>query len=392
MTPAPSGERTTRRRRRGRALLVGAAALAALLAIALVVLPPLLAHQEAEARYADAVSARNAAGDEYAHAHATFQEVAAPAGELLDVADGIAIDTVRPYVGADAFDTVADRADAVRDLREELPDVVDPPTAQAAEEFDTADEYLAKAEELEDQAEGLSVDAGALTKTADAYVERVPALERALADLRANIPDEAARIEEENVSALALTRIQMRRAAELAATSRDGVASAVREYAAAARAVEESQEAELSEKRIGDGLFETRLEVEDFVRSIVGDTRVDFDWAPIVNGLGQGESAGGYTTWWYSDGGYATMEFSHSIAAYWPDERFQGLVVHEAGHAITSQCQDMLVETFDGDVELMATAWAIGRGYDNPWGNGVDYYYGGVPPAPDLVEASKECR
>ncbi|WP_156759431.1 hypothetical protein [Microbacterium karelineae] len=381
-----------RRRRTGWIILASVAAVfAVVLVIALVVMPPVLARQEAEARYADAVAAQNATAEEHREAHAAFRAAADPALESLALADEIVTDRVRPYVGAGAFEAASEAAGAVRDV-DDLPDAQDPPEARPAEHLDSTDAYTAAAEELEDEAAALAADAERLTASAGAYSERGPALDDAIADLRATIPDETARLEEANISSRAIERVRLQYAADLAATSDDTVAYYVDEYVAAAQVVERSQATELAEKEVGDGLYETRLEIEDFVRSIVGDTRVDFDWAPIVNGLGAGESAGGFTTWWYSDGGYATMELSHSIAAYWPDARFESLVVHEAGHAITSQCRDMLADPFDGDVELMATAWAIGMGYDNPWGNGVDYYYGGVPPADDLVDASKACR
>jgi hypothetical protein len=148
----------------------------------------------------------------------------------------------------------------------------------------------------------------------------------------------------------------------------------------------------MEEKDQGDGLIQTRLEIEEFVRSITGGVRVDFDWAPIVNGLGDGDSAGGRVTWQYLDGGSATMELSNSVAAHWPDTRYESLVAHESGHVITAKCQDLLVDTFDGDAELMATSWAIGMGYTDGWGNGVNFYYGGVAPAQDLVDATTACR
>ena len=357
--------------------------------LALIFVPPVLERRSAQERYTAAVEQRNAAATAYEEHGADAADALSAAEDVLEVADAVATGEAEPYLDAELFSAAVATADEVREIS--VPDAADPITVEA-ESYETADEYRAAADALEHEADALRADADALAEAASVLEEKAPELEQTVAELRATIPERADEIEADNISSEARVRIDLHYAADLAATSDEYVEYYIGEYASAAKAVEESQAAELAEKDQGDGLAETRLEIEGFVRSIVGDARVDFDWAPIVNGLGEGVSAGGYVEWHYLDGGYATMQLSNSVAAYWPDPRFEGLVAHESGHVITSQCQDMLNDTFDGDAELMATAWAIGMGFDDPWGNGVDFYFDGVPPDQELIEATKSCR
>jgi len=357
--------------------------------LALVFVPPFLERRSAEARYTAAVEQRNAAATAYDERNAEAADAKSTADGALELADAVATGEAEPYLDTDLFAAAAAIAEEMRSVA--MPEAGDPDPVEA-EPYESADEYLAAAAALEDEAEALHDDAEALAEAASILDEKAPELEQTVAELRATIPERADEIEADNISSEARVRIDLHYAADLAATSEDYVEYYVDEYASAAKAVEESEASELAEKDQGDGLADTRLEIEEFVRSIVGDARVDFDWAPIVNGLGEGVSAGGYVEWHYLDGGYATMQLSNSVAAYWPDPRFQGLVAHESGHVITSQCQDMLNDAFDGDAELMATAWAIGMGFDDPWGNGVDFYFDGVPPDQELIERTKSCR
>ena len=366
-----------------------AGVLVAALVAALILVPPFLERRSAENRYADAVAERNGAATAYDDQRVLADDGRTSADDALDVADAVATAEAEPYLDPEGVDAVRAIAD---DLRSAPDPGADAPIQIEPETYESVDEYAAAADALEEEAAALRRDAEALAEAANLFEEKAPQLETAVAELRAEIPDRAEKLEEDNISSEARVRIDLQYAADLAATSDDYVAYYIGEYASAAAAVEDSQASELAEKDQGDGLADTRLEIEEFVRSIVGDARVDFDWAPIVNGLGEGVSAGGYVEWHYLDGGYATMELSNSIAAYWPDERFEGLVAHESGHVITSQCQDLLNDTFEGDAELMATAWAIGMGFDNPWGNGVDFYFNGVPPAQELIDETKSCR
>jgi len=368
---------------------IAAAVVVVAVVLALIFVPPFLERRSAEARYTTALEQRDAAATAYDEHSAAADDARSAAEGALEIADAVATSEAEPYLDAELFAAAVATADEVRAVS--VPETGKPPVVEA-ETYATADEYAAAADALEDEADALRADAEALAEASSILDEKAPELEQTVAELRATIPEQADEIEADNISSEARVRIDLHYAADLAATSEEYVEYYVGEYASAAKAVEESEASELAEKDQGDGLADTRLEIEEFVRSIVGDARVDFDWAPIVNGLGEGVSAGGYVEWHYLDGGYATMQLSNSVAAYWPDPRFEGLVAHESGHVITSQCQDMLNDTFDGDAELMATAWAIGMGFDDPWGNGVDFYFDGVPPDQELVEQTKSCR
>lgn len=390
MTTQRPAEAPRRRRRTWIITGVVAAVIVAAVIAALVIVPPIVERRAAEDRYETAIAERDAARDAWEQSRAEVQEARPPADDALTLAEAVATDDAKPYLNADLFAEVTGLVDEITTIEDTLPDLAD--ALAEPSEPDTTEEYLDAAERALSETETLEEGTAIFTAAADGFEQLVPDLESATAELRASIPEGADRLESENISSESVARIRLQHAADLAASSDENVAYYVEEYVGRAQDVEASQKAEMAEKEQGDGLADVRLEVEEFVRSITGDARVDFDWAPIVNGLGQGVSAGGVVEWQYTDGGYATMALSNSVAAYWPDERFESLVVHESGHVITSQCRDMLVDTFDGDVEMMATAWAIGMGYTNTWGNGVDFYYGGAWPPDDLIEASKACR
>lgn len=147
-----------------------------------------------------------------------------------------------------------------------------------------------------------------------------------------------------------------------------------------------SEKAELAEK--AGPLLETRLEIEAFARSIAPGVLLEFDWAPIVNGVGYNGSMGGYTTWWWDDPGRATIELSNSVAEQWPADRSKALVVHEVGHAISVKCADMYDSSTQDSIEKWATAWAISMGYTDD-ANGVWAY--GYPPQ-SYIDAAAGCR
>ncbi|GGF32848.1 hypothetical protein GCM10010922_04910 [Microbacterium sorbitolivorans] len=378
--------------RRGRWIpwaVTGGIVLAGGAAAAFVVFPA-LEHRSAEDRYAEAQAAWQEAREGLQAEQTGWDAADARAQDALTVAAAVTPDAALPYLDADL---VTEVKGAASDIEAAYDDVPDPVVAHLAlPNPQTTDELIDAADELDALAGEYERAAGQYDDVEARVAELTPGLESAAEAVRASIPDAAAAVEEANISSTAQSRIRLHYAADAAATSDDSVEYYVTAYAEAAQAVEQSQADEMAEKDQGDGLIDARLEVEEFVRSITGGVRVDFDWAPIVNGLGDGDSAGGRVTWQYLDGGSATMELSNSVAANWPDSRYESLVAHESGHVITAKCQDMLVDTFEGDAELMATAWAIGMGYTDSWGNGVNFYYDGVAPTQDLVDATTGCR
>jgi hypothetical protein len=242
----------------------------------------------------------------------------------------------------------------------------------------------------------MTADAASLGRYADELGTAQVAVEAAegtLLDaarqLYASVPSLAAALEQENVSARAIVLLDLRDAAEAAAAQTGlgtGAANAFTTYAAAAANLKQSAQAELAEK--AGPLFSTRLEVEQYARSIAGGVVLDFDWAPIVAGVGGADGMGGTATWATARGGFSTITLSHSVAENWASADAMALVAHEVGHAITSKCSTL----FDSDSapanEAWATAWAISMGH-TALGNGVQAY--GYPPQ-SLIDIAATCR
>jgi len=132
--------------------------------------------------------------------------------------------------------------------------------------------------------------------------------------------------------------------------------------------------------------------VQDFARSLSGGVLLEFDWAPVVNGYGTGGSYGGTSYWTTADGGQATITLTDSVAAQWPGDGVQALVVHEVGHAILARrdCNELFFESdlYPGEEESWATAWAIGLGYTAD-GSGESVY---GRPSDALIALSAACR
>ena len=166
----------------------------------------------------------------------------------------------------------------------------------------------------------------------------------------------------------------------------DAAVSTFAELQTAAAQLVESERAELAEK--AGPLYDTRLEVESFARSIAPGVLLEFDWAPTVNGYGANGSMGGYTTWWWDEPGRAVIQLSDSVAVQWPADRSKALVVHEVGHAISVKCADMYDASTQESIEAWATAWAISMGYTDD-ANGVWAY--GYPPQ-SYIDAAAGCR
>lgn len=153
----------------------------------------------------------------------------------------------------------------------------------------------------------------------------------------------------------------------------------------AAAAMLESERAELAEK--AGPLYDARVEIEAFARSLAPGVLLDFDWSPTVPGY-DGPSYGGWTTWWYGDPGYATIALSDYIAESWPAGWAKALVAHEVGHAISVKCEAMYDASDQDTIEAWATAWAISMGF-NDRANGTDVY--GAPPQ-SMIDTASSCR
>lgn len=150
--------------------------------------------------------------------------------------------------------------------------------------------------------------------------------------------------------------------------------------------VRASSAQELDEK--SGPLYDVRLEVEDYARSIAGGVLLDFDWADIVNGHGDNGSAGGTATWNAASGGFSTITLSNSVAEMWPSDVMRALVAHEVGHAIASKCWEKFDWEDQAANEAWATAWALSMGHTAE-GNGASLY--GYPDQ-SMIDAAASCR
>lgn len=206
----------------------------------------------------------------------------------------------------------------------------------------------------------------------------------------ASAADAATGFEAAHISARNLDIIALRTAAEKLQQSEstldETTASSYTDLENAASQMLTSEQAEIAEK--GGPLYNARLEIEAFARALAPGVLLDFDWSELVGGYGYADSMGGYATWWYGDPGYATIELSNSVAAYWPGARSEALVAHEVGHTMSIKCKGMYDDSTQENVEAWATAWAISMGYTDI-ANGTSAY--GAPPQ-SLIDAAAGCR
>ena len=198
----------------------------------------------------------------------------------------------------------------------------------------------------------------------------------------------SAQVDSANDIATNDARFAFEDAAADAVPSADDPAGALATYVDAGHGLVASQAAEQAE--LAGALHDNRVAIEQFARSIDGGVRLDFNWKPTLtfdgNTWGTGGTFAGWTEFWFSRGGYATISLTDSVAVYWPDTR--ALVVHEVGHAISTKCENMAPHETRAEAEAWAVAWAISMGYTGD-GNGANIY--GTPPA-SLVQAASACR
>lgn len=162
-------------------------------------------------------------------------------------------------------------------------------------------------------------------------------------------------------------------------------------YAALAAAVDAMEASAAAEgARRAQPEYAVHGPIEDFARSIAHGVTLDFRWAHVVNGLSSDEWYSGTALYHDTDGGWATIELSHSIGWNWADDvNAKAVVVHEVGHAqvVRPECEPLFRgPAFGSDDEMWATAWAIASGYDVP-GSGTGPY--GRPTDAQIAEAAK---
>lgn len=382
---APDEQPTEPRRRSRRWVIV-------LTAVALVVLAWTAVHLLALRTFDDAASAAvvterqaEAAGDSLRLATddaSRSVEAARVIGEATASAEDLVDANARAGLSAAAEATTGVIATAEQTL-------ADGPEAPDARRPLWTWELFADASRLAEESAILDAYTETLGTAADELGTSTTALEDSAMALYASVPGYAAALESANASAQALVVLDLREAADFAAsqtTLGSGAEIAFTDYATAAASLKTSQQAELAEK--AGPLLGKRLAVEDYARSIAGGVVLDFDWAPIVNGIGGSAGMAGTATWNTGRGGFSTITLSNSVAQNWPSADAKALVTHEVGHSITSKCST-LFDSQDRDAnEAWATAWAISMGHTSD-ANGVQAY--GYPPQ-SLIETAATCR
>lgn len=350
------------------------------------------AHLLALHTFDDAASAAVVATDQAETAIDSLRRATDDAGRSVEAAHVVgeaaasAEDLVDPNARA-ALATSADTTTVTIDATEQT-------LAASPEEPDTGKpvwtwELFAGASRLADETAALEAYTEVLGTAEQDLAASTAGLEESARALYASVPAYAAALEAANVSARAVVLLDLREAADSAAsqtTLGSGAEIAFTSYATAADSLKTSQQAELAEK--AGPLLAKRLAVEEYARSISGGVVLDFDWAPIVNGIGGSAGMAGTATWNTGRGGFSTITLSNSVAQNWPSADSKALVAHEVGHSITSKCST-LFDSEDRDAnEAWATAWAISMGHTSD-ANGVQAY--GYPPE-SLIATAATCR
>ncbi|WP_440708468.1 hypothetical protein [Herbiconiux sp. YIM B11900] len=140
-----------------------------------------------------------------------------------------------------------------------------------------------------------------------------------------------------------------------------------------------------------DPAWATRVEIEDYARSISNGVALEFVWEPVVGGYGEDWLSGTAQTW-DSDGGWAIIHLNYTIEEAWdegPDAR--ALVTHEVGHTqvFRENCRALFTgPVFGQSQETWATAWSISHGFDVP-GSGIEAY---GRPSEEQIAVAGECR
>jgi hypothetical protein len=352
-------------------------------------------YRSASSAYISASESRSELADLLDDAVMTRSDALVEARSALLVAEAVLVAAEDGYVGSAEKATLASRRDilaaTVADADDDPAETV-PQRAPLPSDASTA-QLSSGATEL--QAEIARIRAG-MTRSNDTADEVMSALDRLEStgdSFTDALPAVAQTVLDANTSATNDTRIALKSDAQslgYGSTGWDELESTVVSFVASAKAVQASQLSEEADK--AGPLYATRTEIEAYARSIAGGAAIDFDWAPIVIGYGDGSSMAGTSgcNTDPSDGSfYSTITLTNSVASYWgSDANARALVTHEVGHSITCKCWDLFDANAGGDYEAWATAWAIGMGFEEE-GNGTQAY---GRPSDALIDAAKGCR
>lgn len=354
----------------------------------------LLDYESASTRYISAYESRTELADALNDAVADRDAILDEArGDLL-AADTVLLAAEDGYVGSaeraaliaqrDSLATaVANGDDTADEALDQAPLRSDSTTAELTDAVVALeaeiDEIRAGTTEATATTDEVSVALDQTESAGDAFMDALPAVAQAVLDANASAT---------NASRIALKSDAKRLGG--GSTEWDQLDNTFVTFVASAKAVQASQLSEEAEK--AGPLYSARTEIEAYARSISGGAAIDFDWAPIVIGYGEGSSMAGTSDCNVDpsdDSFYSTITLSNSVARYWgSDGNARALVTHEVGHTITCKCWDIFEASAGGDYEAWATAWAIGMGFEEE-GNGTQAY---GRPSDALVDAARACR
>ncbi|SDG76526.1 hypothetical protein [Microbacterium pygmaeum] len=385
-SPAASPESLPGPPRRRRWVLASCLTIAVLVVAAIVAFTLVSANRAFDGAAADLSAADESAADADASLRAAADETtdaAERAGQILALATDDLVDAGTRTSFAEAT-TAALAATAEADALLGEPLETEPLGKQLLPW-----DLLAEADAMREDASALEERKADADATRRSVAESEQTMTTAAEAMFASAGPAAAALEAMNVSAVSLVVLDFRDASEAVAGQQglgSGALTAFTAYAAAGGNLKQSQQSELAEK--AGPLLTTRLEIEEYARSIAGGVVLDFDWAPLVNGLGGDRGLSGMATWNTARGGFSTITLSDSIAETWPSPDSRAIVTHEVGHSITSKCSALFDSTSGPANEEWATAWAISMG-QTAEGNGVQAY---GYPSQSMIDAASGCR
>lgn len=367
-----------------------AAVVAAILAVAAVGSAFVVAQGDAADRQAASAAEHEEAAESVADLQAELDAATDEASDAAALAEGLG-DLPDAYVDPDAEVELAEAAALVAAELAESEALPEPAPEARPIASGSFGELAAASRRLDAEARRLRELGAELDAAADELRSAAERATEAGDAVLESIPRVADALDEQHESARNLDRLAFREAAAVvdAAERLDGGAlDAIGAYVAAADALVASHEAEEAEK--AGPLYDRRKEVEAFARDLANGVLLEFDWAPVVRGYGEGGTYGGTATWDVRGGGISTIAFSDSVADLWDAPSVRALVAHEVGHAMTGRCLGTIVPDDLAYVEneAWATAWAISMEYEGD-GSG-EWVYG--RPSDDLIALAERCR
>lgn len=313
---------------------------------------------------------------------------AGAAGSAGSAFEEVVVDGLGSGELADELSTAAE--DATRLAATDVPPLAAP---IAYDESAARPAWISVIEVLDtrERGRGLLVDLESITADAARIDEAAATADDARVAFSESAAASAADLLEASAVATYESRIAVQHGIDQAGTGWSEAPDSAGAYRALAKAVDGVRASAKAETaRRAEAAYAERGPIEAFARSIAHGVTLDFRWAHVVGGHSSDEWYSGTALYRSTDGGWATIELSHSIGwRYADDINAKAVVVHEVGHAqvVRAECRPLFTgPVFGGDDETWATAWAIASGYDVP-GSGIEAY--GRPTDAQIAEAAK---